>query len=161
MPASQQSGFDPERFAALVATFDNNPNEAEGMNGARLFRRMAHGAGLRVVDLFYRADIMAALDGNLQPVREASPELAEARTLIEKLREDNAQLEKDGAALALALKRQEAAGPSSSSAPCPARVSSSPAREYAGGFLAFNVVMAVAALLFAFASRIAAAVFGG
>jgi hypothetical protein len=70
MPAGQQNGFDPERFAAFVATFDSNPNEAEGITGARMFRRMAHCNGLRVVDLFYRADVMAALDVVLQPVRE-------------------------------------------------------------------------------------------
>ena len=160
MPAGQQRGFDAERFAALVATFDNNPNEAEAMNGARMFRRMAHGDNKRVVDLIYRADVMAALDAVLQPVREASPELVEARALIETLRQDNAQLERDGAALALALNRQEAAGPCSPAVPCPARVSN-PARECAGGLLAFVVVMTVAALLFAVGSRIAAAVFGG
>jgi len=71
MPAGQQqTDFDPERFAALVASFENNPNEAEAMNAARMFRRAAKGPGLRVVDLFYRADVMAALDTALQPVRE-------------------------------------------------------------------------------------------
>jgi hypothetical protein len=76
MPAGQQQNtFDPERFAAFVAAFDGNANEAEGMNGGRMLRRMAHGAGLRVVDLFYRADVMAALDAALQPVRE-NPEKA-------------------------------------------------------------------------------------
>jgi hypothetical protein len=70
MPAGQQNGFDAERFAAFVATFDNNPNEAESMTGARMFRRMAKAEGLRVVDLFYRGDVMTALDAVLQPVRE-------------------------------------------------------------------------------------------
>jgi hypothetical protein len=40
MPAGQQqSGFDPARFAAYVASFVSNPNEAEAMTGARMMRR--------------------------------------------------------------------------------------------------------------------------
>jgi hypothetical protein len=73
MPDAQgQNAFDPQRFAALVASFENNPNEAEAMNAARMLRRAAkgHHPPLRVVDLFYRADVMAALDAALQPVRE-------------------------------------------------------------------------------------------
>jgi len=64
------SAFDPERFVFLVASFDGKANEAEAINGARMLRRMAHSEGLRIVDLFYRADVMAALDAALQPVRE-------------------------------------------------------------------------------------------
>lgn len=72
MPAGQQqTDFDPGRFAAFVASFVSNPNEAEAMTGARMMRREgAKPGGKRVVDLFYRADVMAALDAALQPVRE-------------------------------------------------------------------------------------------
>lgn len=72
MPAGQQqNGFDPERFAAYVASFVSNPNEAEAMTGARMMRREgAKPGGNRVVDLFYRADVMAALDTALKPERE-------------------------------------------------------------------------------------------
>jgi hypothetical protein len=161
-----------ERFAALWAGADTgNANDAESSGKWRELRRMAKAVDLRVIDLAGRAVVVRALDAQLMPPRELSPELAEARALIETLRQDNAQLEKDGAALALALKRQEeingdlrrrsgAARQGSSAAPCPARASD-PARECAGGLLAFAAVMAVAALLFVVAARIAAAVFGG
>jgi len=93
-----------------------------------------------------------------------SAELIEARTLIEKLRQDNAQLEKDGAALALAVKRQEqliselrqqtTARPGTQ-APDGAV---GPGSECVVGFVAFAGVMGAAALLFVCAWHVAAAV---
>ena len=89
------------------------------------------------------------------------------RDFVEKLRQDNAQLEKDGAALALAVKRQEqviselrqlkTARPVAQSAGTVA----GPAHEYLGGFLAFLSVMGLAALLFVGAWYLAAALIGG
>jgi hypothetical protein len=96
-------------------------------------------------------------------------ELIEARTLVEKLRQDNAQLEKDGAALALAVKRQEdiisALRRKATVRPvapvAQAAGAAGPAREYVGGLFAFGFVMGAVALLFVGAWRLAAAVFGG
>jgi len=93
----QQKPFDPERFAAYVASFDNNPNEAEAMNAARMLGRLTHGAGLRVVDLFYRRDVMDALDKRLQPVREGSDAMAlrEAREEAAELRDELDELRRE------------------------------------------------------------------
>ena len=87
----------------------------------------------------------------------------EAAALVEKLRNDNAQLEKDGAALALAVKRQDdiISGLRRQGTPGPvALAAGAPAREYVGGLFAFVFVMVAAALLFVCAWRLAAAVFG-
>jgi len=65
-----QFSYDPERIAALVSTYTSNANDAEAMTGARLLRREADRTGVRLVDLFYRADVLAALDAQLKPVRD-------------------------------------------------------------------------------------------
>ena len=75
--AQEQRAFDPQRFAALVARFHvSNPNDAEASGAGRLLRREAGKAGLRLVDLVYRADVMVALDAALKPVREAPDKAA-------------------------------------------------------------------------------------
>ena len=79
MPGGAQNGLEPDRFAALWAGCDTgNGNEAEAVNKFRALRRMAVRDNVRIVDLMGRADVMAALDTQLQPVREESPELREA-----------------------------------------------------------------------------------
>jgi hypothetical protein len=71
--------FDPVEFAKLMARFDTgNSNEAEAMNAMRVIRRMVVSDSLRFVDVMQRADVKEALDIQLQPVREESPELKEA-----------------------------------------------------------------------------------
>jgi len=80
------SDFDAERFAALWAGFDmGNASEAEAMNKGRALRRMVAASGLRIVDVMGRADVMQALDAQLQPVREESAELKAAFLEIAKL----------------------------------------------------------------------------
>jgi hypothetical protein len=88
MPAPANNGFEPEEFAKLLANFDTgNPNEASAINAARLLRRSLVGNGLRLVDVMGRCDVMAALDAQLQPVREESPELKAAFLKIASLAE--------------------------------------------------------------------------
>jgi ferric-dicitrate binding protein FerR (iron transport regulator) len=78
MPAAN-NGFEPERFASLWAGCDTgNANEAESVNKFRALRRMVAADNLRIVDVMGRADVMQALDAQLQPVREESPQLKEA-----------------------------------------------------------------------------------
>ena len=78
--------FDAEGFAKLMARFDTgNSNEAEAMSAARALRRMVVSEGLRIVDVLGRADVMAALDAQLQPVREDPPELKAAFVEIARL----------------------------------------------------------------------------
>ncbi len=164
-----------ERFAALWAGFDTgNANDAEASGKGRELRRMAKAVNLRVVDVMGRVVVMAALDAQLTPEREESPELAEARQMAM----DQCALAKEAVAKAEhwaeVAKRQEEIiaelrGPRTkkNTAPPAARASSfsprvpAPQFGYVGGLLAFASVMAVAALLFACAARIAAAVFGG
>ena len=78
--------FDAEGFAKLMARFDTgNASEAEAMNAGRALRRMVVSDGLRIVDVMGRADVMAALDAQLQPVREDSQELKAAFIEIARL----------------------------------------------------------------------------
>jgi len=63
----------------MMGSFDTgNPSEAEAMTAGRLMRRLLVTHGLRLVDVMGRTDVMQALDAQLQPVREESPELKEA-----------------------------------------------------------------------------------
>lgn len=85
--------FEAGEFAKYAATFTNNPSEAESIAGARLLlRESKRDGGGRLVDLFYRADVMAALDAVLQPVRQnpdkaareaAETEAAELRAMAD------------------------------------------------------------------------------
>jgi len=75
MPAREQ--FEAREFAAFVASFTNNPSEAEAVIGARMmYREAKRNGGGRLVDLFYRPDVVAALDAALQPVRETPDKAA-------------------------------------------------------------------------------------
>jgi hypothetical protein len=85
MPLTNNS-FDAERFAALWAGFDTgNANEAEAVGKARALRHMATAAGLRVIDVMGRTEVIEALDAQLQPLREDSPELKAAFVKITEL----------------------------------------------------------------------------
>jgi hypothetical protein len=79
MAIASSNSFDPEEFVKLIASFDTgNPSEAEAMTAGRLMRRSLVTHGLRLVDVMGRPDVIQALDDQLQPVREESPELKEA-----------------------------------------------------------------------------------
>jgi hypothetical protein len=79
MPNAAKNGFDPELFAKLMARSDTgNPSEAEAISAFRLLRRSLVVEDLRLVDVMGRTDVMRALDVQLQPVREKSPELKAA-----------------------------------------------------------------------------------
>jgi hypothetical protein len=79
MPGANCSGIDAERFAALWAGLDaGNGSEAEAVSKFRALRRMVVAENVRIIDLVCRADVMAALDAQLQLAREESPELKEA-----------------------------------------------------------------------------------
>lgn len=165
MPDAQgQNAFDPQRFAAYVASFVSNPNEAEAMTGARMMRRDgAKPGGGRVVDLFYRADVMAALDAALQPVREtpdkaaldaAQAEAAELRAklaaVVPKATElaDDLRREKElTAELTARLRGQSPAGAAKQgqSNPLP--------EDTAGGWLAALAALAAAVTMIASAFR--------
>jgi hypothetical protein len=79
MPGAAQNGLEPQRFAALWAGCDTgNGSEAEALSKFRALRRMAMAENLRIIDAMGRADVMQALDAQLQPEREESPELKAA-----------------------------------------------------------------------------------
>jgi hypothetical protein len=100
MPALTSNGFDAERFAALWAGFDGgNGNDAEAASKFRALRRMALAENIRIIDLMGRADVMAALDVQLRPAREDSPELTEAFGTITELAEKLAREKEITAAL--------------------------------------------------------------
>jgi hypothetical protein len=88
MPGKANDGLNAERFAALWAGCDaGNANEAEALSKFRLLRRMVIAENLRIVDAMGRADVMQALDAQLEPVREESPELKAAFLQVAQLAE--------------------------------------------------------------------------
>src|SRR5438067_758544 len=106
MGTAQQNGFDGRKLADLIGLIDS-PVEAEAVGAVHRIRvlKKKHGD-----EPFYalveRPDYKAAIwekFGNPECLKGQM----EAAALVEKLRQDNVQLEKDGAALALAVKRQE------------------------------------------------------
>lgn len=108
MANGTSNGLDADAFAKCIARFDiANPSEAEAMNAARALRRMVAREGLRFVDVMERADVKQALDAQLQPVREDSPELKEAFGKVAQLAEALAR-EKE---ITARLRTQLAAGP--------------------------------------------------
>ena len=126
----------------------------------RELRRMAKAVDLRVVDVMGRAVVLLAVDAQLKPEREASPELSAARqTALEHCAlakealakaEHWAEVAKRQEAVIAGLRRREET-----------RGGPSPVGSYVGSVFAFACVMVAAALLFAGAARIAAALFGG
>jgi hypothetical protein len=63
-----------ERIAKIMAHVDV-PDEGEATNAWRLLRREAARAGLRIVDLLFRSDVIMALDKQLEPQRRGEAEL--------------------------------------------------------------------------------------
>jgi hypothetical protein len=78
--------MDVERFAALVARFAANTSEPEAMIGGRLMIREAEKEGVRLIDLLFRPDVLAALDAAIKPIREVAPDVGELKAENEELR---------------------------------------------------------------------------
>lgn len=144
MPGAASNGFEPERFAALWAGCDTgNSNEAEAVNKFRALRRMVVADNLRIVDVMGRADVVQALDVQLQPVREESPQLKEAFGQITQLADALAREREITAELREELSAVPVAG--SRARPSPARVSDS--GLVSGGLVAAVSIMAVVLML--------------
>lgn len=83
----QPKPVDPERLAALIGRFDiGNPSDAEALNAARMIRRMVSSACVRFVDALEQADVRAALDKALQPVRSQPQNSAALKAAQEEAR---------------------------------------------------------------------------
>jgi hypothetical protein len=190
MATAQQNTFDGRKLADLIGLIDS-PVEAEAAGAVHRIRVLKKKHGdvpfyALVETEEYKAAAWEKFGGCASPCDAGgkchhgpeglrawfeakhgggnSGELTEARTLLEKLRQDNAQLEKDGAALAHAVKRQEqiigelrqqgTARPGTQAVDAAA----GPAHEYFGGLFAFAGVMGAAALLFVCSWHVVAAV---
>jgi hypothetical protein len=76
-----------ERFAALWAGWDTwNASEPEAMSKGRAARRMVAEKGLRIIDALELPEIRQALDDQMQPIRQAVPDVAALRAEAEDLR---------------------------------------------------------------------------
>jgi hypothetical protein len=98
MPNTQQNPkpVNARRFAALFAGFDTgNVCEEEALGKARAMRRMAAENNLRIVDLLELPDVRNALDIQMQPVRQQSPELQAALEQLATLREELTERTRD------------------------------------------------------------------
>lgn len=112
MATAQQNTktFDAKRFAALLAGFDlGNASEEEAMSKGRVMRRMAAQANMRIVDLLELPDVRKAIDDQMQPRREAAPDLREAMEQATALREELTERTRDVRKLAETLKIYEQA----------------------------------------------------
>jgi hypothetical protein len=149
MPSKSNNDFDPEEFVKMMGSFDTgNPSEAEAMNAGRLMRRLLVTHGLRLVDVMGRADVMQALDDQLQPVREESPELKAAFLKIT----DLADLAKEREEIIDELRQELAGGTGGNAWPTPP--------THAGGLVSaglVNGVLVAAVSLAAIALLIASA----
>jgi hypothetical protein len=175
MATTQQNGFDGRKLADLGGLLDS-PVDAEAMGALHRIRVMKKKHGdAPFYALVERDDYKTAVwekyggcatpcdpGGSCHHGPESlrgwfetkhgggnSASLIEAQTLIDKLRQDNAQLEKDGAALALAVKRQEdiISELRQQGTARPAQAADAAAGEYFGGLFAFAFVMGAAALV--------------
>jgi hypothetical protein len=165
MATAQQNGLDGRQVAHLVGLLDS-PLDAEAAGALHKIRvlKKKHG-DVPFYEVIERPDYKAAIWEKFGKP-ECLKEHMEAGALLEKLRADNAQLEKDGAALALAVKRQEAVinelrQQGTVRPVAQAAGAAGPVHEYVGGLFAFAFVMALAALLFVGAWHLAASVWGG
>ncbi len=144
--AANNNGFDARRFASLMARFDmGNPSEAEAMNAARAMRRMVENAGVRFVDVMERAEVKEALDDQMQPVREHSPELQKAREEASALRQELTERTRDVRELAELLRRERAQAGKQATKPAPAPASSFGPMN--GGVIAAVVVIVLLLLV--------------
>jgi hypothetical protein len=146
MPGAAHNGLEPERFAALWAGCDTiNSNDAEAMTKFRMLRRMVGAENLRIIDVMGRADVMAALDAQLQPLREeegqqlkeAFGKIAELAETLMQERETTAELRDALASVAFAA--------ASTAMPAPPRVSDSGLVN--GGLVAAVLIVAVALMI--------------
>jgi hypothetical protein len=151
MPGTAQNRLEPDRFAALWAGCDTgNGNEAEAVNKFRALRRMAAMDNARIIDLMGRADVSAALDAQLQPVREESPQLKEAFGKIADLAEALAREKKIAAQLREELDNGNAFAAASAARPVPPRLVSDAGLVNGGLVAAVSVVAAVLMIAAAF-----------
>ena len=109
MPNAQTNPkINARRFAALLAGFDlGNGSEEEALAKARVLRRMAADAGMRVVDVMELPEVKQAIDDQLRPAREESPALREAVEHAAALHEELTERTRDVRLLAERLGRQE------------------------------------------------------
>src|ERR1022692_226892 len=106
MPAAQQNGFDGRLLAHLIGLLDS-PIDAEAAGAVHKIRvlKKKHG-DIPFYEVIERPDYKAAIWEKFGKPECLKGQM-EAAALVDRLRNDNAQLEKDGATLALAVKRQE------------------------------------------------------
>ncbi len=161
MPVATQNGFDGRKLADLIALLDS-PMEAEASGALRRIRvlKQKHGDA-PFYELIERPDYKAAVwekFGNPECLKEQM----EAAALVEVLREEKAQLEKDGAALAQEVNRQAemSGGLRQARSVFQTAGDTAPAREYVGGLFAFLSVMGGAVLLFIAVRHVMAWLFG-
>jgi uncharacterized membrane protein YccC len=109
MPSAQNNpGIDARRFAALLAGFDlGNACEEEALSKARVLRRMAANAGMRVVDVMELPEVKRAIDDQLRPKRTESAGLREALEQAAALREELTERTRDVRKLAELLRQRE------------------------------------------------------
>jgi hypothetical protein len=158
MPVAAHNGFDGRKLADLIALLDS-PMGAEATGALRRIRVLKKNHDdAPFYELIERPDYKLAVWEKFgEP--ECLKEQMEAAALVEKLRQDNAQLEKDGAALAQEVNRQaQIIGELRQASPVFQfdAGAAAPARDYVGGLCAFLSVMGGAALLFIAARHIIA-----
>ena len=109
MPRAQTNPtINARRFAALLAGFDTgNGSEEEALAKARVLRRMAADAGMRVVDAMELPEVKQAVDDQMRPARTESPALREALEQAAALREELTERTRDVRELADLLRRRE------------------------------------------------------
>jgi hypothetical protein len=109
MPNAQNNPkIDARRFAALLAGFDlGNPSDEEALAKARVLRRMAGAAGMRLVDVMELPDVKQAIDDQLHPARKESDALREALEQAAALREELTERTRDVRKLAELLRQRE------------------------------------------------------
>jgi hypothetical protein len=108
MPNAQNKPkIDARRFAALLAGFDTgNGSEEEAIAKVRALRRMAEAAGMRVVDVMELPEVKQAIDDQMGPKRQESPELREALEQAAAMQEELTERTRNVRNLADSLKQE-------------------------------------------------------
>jgi hypothetical protein len=109
MPTAQtNTTINARRVAALFAGFDiGNASEEEAMGKFRALRHMAVEANTRIVDLLELPHVKQAIDDQLQPVRNDSPDIEEATEYITELRDELTERTRDVGDLAERLRLEK------------------------------------------------------
>jgi hypothetical protein len=109
MPNAQNKPkIDARRFAALLAGFDTgNGSEEEAIAKVRALRRMAEAAGMRVVDVMELPEVKQAIDDQMGPKRQESPELREALEQAAAMQEELTERTRNVRNLADSLKQEQ------------------------------------------------------